>query len=176
MITRAPGSLSIVYDHIIDIFENASKKDEHMVILVDLNHDYLSNHGELNNNIVFIESLFGTKQLIEEPTRITTKSSTLLDIILTNRPHKHGSSGVQKVTMSDHYMTWTSIPVILDRVAHTQIRFRNYKCIVNEVLNDCGNTFANFSDTRSVRMNNEWNVEEIWQIRKQKFLEMSDRQ
>ena len=34
---RAPGSLSIVYDHIIDTFENASKKDEHMVILGDLN-------------------------------------------------------------------------------------------------------------------------------------------
>ena len=173
---RAPGSLSIVYDHIIDTFENASKKDEHMVILGDLNHDYLSNQGEPNNKIVIIESLFGMKQLIEEPTRITTKSSTLLDIILTNRPNKHDSSGVQKVTMSDHYMTWTSISVILDRVAHKQIRFRNYKCTVKEkCLDDCRNTFANFNHTRSVQMKNEGNVEEIWQIWSQKFLEMSDR-
>ena len=84
------------------------------------------------------------------------KSSTLLDIIRTNRPNKHDSSGAQKVTMSDHYMTWARIPVILDRVVHKQIRFRNCKCIVEEkCLYDCINTFANFSDSRSVQMKNE---------------------
>ena len=98
------------------------------------------------------------------------KSSTLLDIIRTNRPNKH-DSGAQKVTMSGHYMTWTSISVILDRVVHKQIRFRNYNCIVEEkCLYDCINTFANFSDTRSVQMKNEWNVEEIWQIQRQTFV------
>ena len=45
---------------------------------------------------------FGLKQLIEEPTRTTDKTSTLLDHILVNTPSKVTQSGVISKGISDH--------------------------------------------------------------------------
>ena len=45
---------------------------------------------------------FGLTQLIEEPTRTTDKTSTLLDHILVNTPSKVVQSGVLGKCISDH--------------------------------------------------------------------------
>ena len=49
------------------------------------------------------------EQLIQETTRVTDITSSLLDIILTNVPEKHEESGVVQTTLSDHYLIWTKL-------------------------------------------------------------------
>ena len=46
------------------------------------------------------------KQLINEPTRITEYSKTLIDLIFTNREHKIVQSGVIHTTLSDHSLVY----------------------------------------------------------------------
>ena len=65
-------------------------------------------------------------QLINQPTRITQDSKTLLDIIITNSPHNIRESGVLSLSLSDHDMVfcirklnWMKAP------PETKI-FRNY--------------------------------------------------
>lgn len=49
---------------------------------------------------------FATKQLINEATRITENSKSLIDLILTNREHKTVQSGIIHTTLSDHSLVF----------------------------------------------------------------------
>ena len=51
-------------------------------------------------------NLFSLKQLIEEPTRETLSSSTLIDHIATSFPSNIVESGVLQISMSDHFMVF----------------------------------------------------------------------
>ena len=46
---------------------------------------------------------FNMKQLVEEPTRVTPQTSTLIDHIYTTMPLRHTTTGVLKWSLSDHY-------------------------------------------------------------------------
>ena len=48
--------------------------------------------------------LFSFKQLIEEPTRVTLNTSSIIDHIATTRARNIVKSGVYEVSLSDHYM------------------------------------------------------------------------
>ena len=72
----------------------------------DYNIDFLSN----SPNKTFFSDLLQTlniKQLITEPTRITTKSKTLLDLMITNSKTFISQSGVlQHPPIADHFTTY----------------------------------------------------------------------
>ena len=53
-----------------------------------------------------ITSLNGLTQLIKEPTRVTEHSSTAIDLIFVNKPHRFISSGVQDFGASDHSLIY----------------------------------------------------------------------
>ena len=46
-------------------------------------------------------------QLIDQPTRVDDKTSSVLDVILTSHPALHRKSAVLKYTLSDHYLIYT---------------------------------------------------------------------
>ena len=50
--------------------------------------------------------LFSFKQIIDEPTRVTLTSSTLIDHLATTSIDNILESGVHKVSLSDHYMVF----------------------------------------------------------------------
>jgi len=54
-----------------------------------------------------ITDLCGLHQQINEPTRITEKSSTTIDLIFANEPDKIVCSGVSHVGISDHSLIFT---------------------------------------------------------------------
>ena len=73
-------------------------------------------------------SLFSLKQLIKEPTRITSSSSTLIDHILTNSTQKISQSGVIDTTLSDHQMVYCTRKALRMKThAHKQIKCRSFK-------------------------------------------------
>ena len=50
--------------------------------------------------------LFSFKQLIEEPTRLTLETATIIDHIATTYAGNIVESGVHKVSLSDHFMVY----------------------------------------------------------------------
>ena len=69
-------------------------------------------------------------RLIDQPTRVDNKTSSVLDVILTSRPVLHRKSAVLKYTLSDHYLTYTHMefgntkPSVAD---HKAVKFRDMK-------------------------------------------------
>ena len=74
-----------------------------LFILGDLNCNMLPSHNNSpKNELNSLCELHQLDQLISTPTRITSNTRTLIDIILTNRPHRILSSGVIHLSISDH--------------------------------------------------------------------------
>lgn len=70
------------------------------ILLGDFNFDY-STPNPATKNFRQITSLFHLKQIITEPTRITDRSRTLIDLFPTSRPELY-LSGVIPVGFPDH--------------------------------------------------------------------------
>ena len=76
-----------------------------------------------------ITDLYGLHQLINEPTRVTDTTSTLIDLIYTNYPDKVVCSGICHVSISDHSVIFAyrklSIGVASKR--HNTIKYSSFK-------------------------------------------------
>ena len=67
-------------------------------------------------------------QLISEPTRITEKSSTLIDVIFTNCPDRVVCSGVSHIGISDHSLVYAFRKVSTDlSKGHNTVYERKFK-------------------------------------------------
>ena len=83
-----------------------------------------------NTNILTnIAEVYGLVQLITEYTRITDKSSTLIDLIFTNTPDRVVCSGVSHIGISDHSLVYAFRKVSIESTTnkHTTLRYRNFK-------------------------------------------------
>ena len=104
---------------ILNRFESLTGKLDAMnveyYLLGDFNCDQISpisnNDTCLLNNITEIN---GLTQLIQEATRITEKTSTLLNVIYTNCPNKIVCSGVSHIGISDHSLVFAYRKVSAD--------------------------------------------------------------
>ena len=76
---------------------------EHPVIsLGDLSFNYILDETLSTSTIYYIETAYDMHQLIDQPTRVDDKTSSVLDVIFTFRPALHRKSAVLKYTLSDH--------------------------------------------------------------------------
>lgn len=66
----------------------------------------IKSHEREGKILVDLEDAFGLECVIKEPTRITTHSSTLLDVLLTNRPQSFKRTGVYDPALSDHGLVY----------------------------------------------------------------------
>ena len=82
--------------------------------LGDLNSVEFMSTSESSNRqkVKEILDIYEIEQLINEPTRITATSSTLIDLCLTNMPTNTFKSGVPHLSISDHP------PIYMIRKAH----------------------------------------------------------
>ena len=134
-----------------------------MIILGDLNFNYQIDESLSSNPIHF----FQMSQIIDEPTRKTPTTSTLLDVILTSVPDRHTKTKVIKTAFGDHYSLFTTIYTGQRRQRnelHNLVKFRDYKNFNEEALlldlrhNDCF-------------LRDENDVEVSWKHWKQQFTE-----
>ena len=56
--------------------------------------------------MIDLYELFSFKQLVEEPTRVTLATSSIIDHVATTCARNILNSGVHEVSMSDHYMVY----------------------------------------------------------------------
>ncbi len=102
---RHPKSLVCTYDYIIDVLKLVSLRNRTFYILGDFNDDLLGSNSKLQK---VIENAKLT-QLITKPTRITSNSATLLDVIVTNRPSSALQCDVFPCPLGDHELITVSV-------------------------------------------------------------------
>ncbi|CAB4001579.1 Hypothetical predicted protein, partial [Paramuricea clavata] len=108
-------------------------------------------------------------QLIDEPTRITGTSATLIDLILTNKEENISKSGVIHLGLSDHSMIFAirkhCIPKSREKVKHIR-NFKNFNA--NDFLTDLSQM-----PWENIAQHDNSNV--CWQVWKSLYLQVLDR-
>ena len=115
-------------------FENVLAKNKEIVILGDLNINYILDEHLCENQAHFIETLLCCKQLIFEPTRVTQSSQSVIDHIYTTMPHNHLDHGILKYSLSDHYLIFTTLkfrrqassPKIIHKKEYNRININDF--------------------------------------------------
>jgi hypothetical protein len=81
------------------MLSNASEENKEIIVLGDLNTNFLVPSD--NKDLKSIFDIFGFKQMVNKPTRITTTTATLTDVILTNNPASISKSDVVPTCIGD---------------------------------------------------------------------------
>lgn len=109
VIYRPPHTPVIWYDYLYSMLENISLLKMETIILGDFNLDMSTLYNAqmpININppkIIQLMSDFHLKQLIKEPTRTTSNTQTIIDLIFVSDEDKIKMSNVINLNISDHY-------------------------------------------------------------------------
>ena len=99
-----PPSQSDFYDIFEQTCHQIDTNKHEIIILGDFNTDVKAD-SNLQRHLVEFQTTFDLDQLIVEPTRITPKSRTIIDLIFVSDPAKISQSGVIEIGVSDHFLT-----------------------------------------------------------------------
>ena len=128
-----------------------------IVLTGDLNLDRLKPEQREGRLLLNLEEIYELECLITEPTRVTYSSSTLLDVILTNKPQLFKRSGVLNPEISDHYLTFALMESKIPKHRQKVVTFRSTKSLdvkmLNEELTNAPWWVMNIFDT----MDDKWN-------------------
>ena len=86
-------------ERLIQLVDNENKE---IYILGDLNINLLVQNVSIAKKLQEIMELYQLTQIINDPTRITEFTKSLLDVCITSSPEKIVSSGVIHLGISDH--------------------------------------------------------------------------
>ena len=103
-----------------------TESNANILLLADFNIDLLTLPPALNN----ITSPFGLDQLVEEATRVTKSSATLIDHIYTNNKPHVSKVKVVESGISDHsavFCRWSIKLLKQNPRGHTAINLRPFK-------------------------------------------------
>ncbi len=167
---RAPNSQSALFDEYEAFLRNSDIENREVIIMGDLNCDILKSPCESHTRkLQFLSSLYQFDQLIDEPTRITGTSATLIDLILTNKKENISKSGVIHLGLSDHSMIFAirkhCIPKSREKVKHIR-NFKNFN--TNDFLTDLSQM-----PWENIAQYDNSNV--CWQVWKSLYLQVLDR-
>ena len=79
---------------------------QHRIVVGDFNCDMLKSNSSHATSLVKTMSQYCCVNIIQEPTRVTTTSSTCIDLMFTNDHSLVTQCGVEKVGVSDHFMPY----------------------------------------------------------------------
>ena len=108
-----------------------------------------------------IADLYGLHQLINEPTRVTDTTFTLIDLIYTNHPDKVVCSGVCLVSISDHSLVFAYRTTGAVSKRHNTINYRSFKNFnrdhfCSDIASQNWDVLDNFQDPND--MWREWKI------------------
>ena len=101
-IHRPPGKPVNYFSELESLFSRVESQNKESIIMGDINCDL---NTPLNNNTKHLNNIlnsFGYSQLINDATKTTKTTFTIIDQIITNRPDIISSSGVRPCGISDH--------------------------------------------------------------------------
>ena len=106
---RPPNSHVSCFEMLENVLSFLDKEGKEIILLGDTNCNFSPEAFEKDSNsknLLSIYNLFNFKQIINEPTRESMMSRTMIDHIATNLQRNILQSGVLKVSMSDHYIVY----------------------------------------------------------------------
>ena len=108
---RPPSDPVVSFDKLEKVLSFLDKEGKEIILLGDTNCDLTPKLAEqpIDNNskhMLDLYELFSFKQLVQEPTRVTLTTSSIIDHIATTCARNIVKSGVHEVSMSDHYMVY----------------------------------------------------------------------
>ena len=105
-------------------------KENQSVTFRNFNSPFVSKYKELCQT-------FSLKEIIQEPTQVTSTTSSLLDHILTNVGWKISQKGVIDVGLSDHQLIYCTRKILRTKFnMHNQIRVRSLKNYIPEFFRE----------------------------------------
>ena len=127
-IYRHPKTTAKNFEYLLDCLRNICLKNKPVLILGDINDDQLNSNSKLSKIIKMTKFT----QLIDKPTRITDHSSTLLDVIITNKPDLIINSSVAPSPIADHELI--SVTINIEKPKRKP-QVRTFRCLKNYNLN-----------------------------------------
>lgn len=127
---RHPKALAASFDYIQDVFKQVCLQNKKVFILGDFNDDLLSK-GNKVGKIIKNSSL---TQVIDTPTRITSSTSTLLDLIITNTPQCIASNNVVPQVIADHDLISVTVKVSKPKRLPVTKTFRQLTYYTNDIF------------------------------------------
>ena len=119
IIYRPPNHNSEFFTVFPKLLENVWLKFSNIVLLGDFNTNLLQNErGDTSYEGKKMEGIlvqFNLKNVIEGPTRITSHSKTLIDLIVTNRKDLVKQKGSCPLGISDHDMIYATLSASIPR-------------------------------------------------------------
>ena len=97
-----------------------------VIIIGDLNCDLQGNSPD-GRALSDFSSTLDLTQLVKEPTRVTDKSQTLIDIVLTTNEDIVNACEVMSSTISDHSLICVTLKLKAPKPRCTYITVRSYK-------------------------------------------------
>ena len=110
-----------VFQEFESLVNTIDKENKESIIIGDTNCDLLTPSYSHTKQLKTLLTKYELTQLINEPTRITASSKTIIDHIITNRIQYVSDSGVIRCGMSDHDV------VYMVKCLRMPLRVRNYK-------------------------------------------------
>ena len=143
LVYRAPNDAGF-FDEFSKQLERCWLKYKNLIIIGDFNvnllHQGANTENELLNNetnsitnkFQSILSQFELSVVNNEPTRVTKTSSTLIDLVITNRPRWVINSKVLDIGISDHKLVTSTLSLKVTRPRPKIMEVRNYKLFKEE--------------------------------------------
>jgi hypothetical protein len=128
------------YHHWLPLFteflDSLPLENSRCAVLGDFNVDLMQSDTADANSLMSLMSNCGFQQLINEPTRVTHQSRTILDHIYTTDPQLMFDAKVFNSEMSDHYPTAVSYcrRTAGSKKCHTTIKYRSMTDFNQEVF------------------------------------------
>ena len=170
---RPPSALSEFFDHFEKLIKAVDNENKEMYILGDLNCNMLKTNNDSNiptKKIKSLYELYQLAQLIDEATRITPTTTSLIDHIVTNMPEKISDSGVIHTGISDHSLVFAIRKISIVTKQENTLEIRNMKNFdegkfIEELLKQHWEYVYFFADDPNA----------MWEIWKNVFLEVLDK-
>ena len=125
---RPPNSEIKLFDFFEIFLSKCDAESKELLVIGDINCNMIKSPKDSSTNkLIFLSTLYNLEQLIKEPTRVTSTSSSLIDLIFTNQPNNISNSGVIDLVMSDHSLIYAVKKVTMPKYRQTRSKVRNFK-------------------------------------------------
>ena len=169
---RPPDSNAKVFDLFEEFLQKAEAEHKELIILGDLNCDlYTNTASSSTKKLIELLDVDQLKQLIKKPTRVTAKTRTLIDVIITQLGNTNvTTSGVIHLGISDHSLVYTCRKISTQREKPKIVETRQFKHFNSRAFeNDLNQAFAG-NDVYHLDDSNE-----IWNVWKTIFLSLANK-
>ena len=89
-----------------ELLKSLEPDDTEIIFMGDLNYDLFKTNDNDTKHIKRIYNMFELRQVINQPTRVTSDTKTLIDHVAANRPDAVSHLGVVACGISDHDMVY----------------------------------------------------------------------